>query len=393
MTQKHCILGDKNSDELPGRKQKRIMTAGGDHTNDRDDSASYTGFRDAGQSGPDNHQQSPARQSDDSAEQTENRLTVPHGQHADMRLDVYISQCLENATRNKVQQGIQSGEVTVNGKAEKASYKVQPGDRIAVSLPEPPPPEAGPEAIPLDIVYEDRDLLVIDKPAGMVVHPGSGNWTGTLVNALLHHCQTLSEGGDAALRPGIVHRLDKQTSGLLVAAKHDSAHSGLARQFSSHRIDRSYQAVVWGTPPQQGTFEGAIGRSRKDRKRMSVVSEEEGKYAVTHYRVLEYFDHLALVDVQLETGRTHQIRVHFSHNRYPVFGDATYGGDRIRYGPNSGARRSMFDRVLHQLNRQCLHAGKLGFLHPVSGEQLYFESPLPDDFNKVVEALRKYCRS
>jgi len=321
------------------------------------------------------------------------RLDVPKGYAENQRLDVYITQFIENATRNKVQEGIRDGFVQVNGRLGKASQKVMAGDAIEITLPKPPPPEAEPENIPLDILFEDESLVIVNKAAGMVVHPAFGNWSGTMVNALLHHVGSLSDldEDEDMPRPGIVHRLDKDTSGVMVVAKTDTAHARLAARFAKHDIDRHYRAVVWGTPPAEGTFTGNIGRSRADRKKMAVVPDGEGKHAVTHFKVVEYFDHLALVDVWLETGRTHQIRVHFAHHGFPVFGDRQYGGDHVRYGSNTGARKSMFDNLMAALGRQCLHAQTLGFPHPATSVPLRFEAEPPGDFRHVIEQLRRFC--
>jgi 23S rRNA pseudouridine1911/1915/1917 synthase len=334
----------------------------------------------------------PNKESGRAAEASETRinLTVAPGQHEPVRLDKYLTMMIRNATRTKVQEGIKKGWVLVNGRAEKASYAVQPGDRIDVTLPVPPPPEARPEEIDLDIVYEDEDLFIVNKPPGMVVHPAFGNWSGTLVNAMLHYAGELSDVHDDVVRPGIVHRLDKDTSGLLVVARNDVAHSRLAAQFAKHNIERHYLALVWGHPPESGTIDAPLGRNVRNRKLMAVV--EGGKRAVTHYRVVERFDHLSLVDVTLETGRTHQIRVHFAHINHPVFGDTTYGGDSVRYGPNTGSRKQMFENLFRNTGRQCLHARVLGFRHPTTGEQVTFEAALPDDFAQVLDAMRANCR-
>lgn len=320
---------------------------------------------------------------------TDFHLKVADGQKDAVRLDRYITMFIENATRTKVQEAIKSGFVLVNGSKEKSSYKVQAGDDIVISLPQPPPPEAVPEDIPVDIIYEDESLLVVNKPAGMVVHPAFGNWTGTLVNGLLYHVDKLADVDEAQIRPGIVHRLDKDTSGLLVVAKNQGIHARLSRQFAKHDTERSYQAVVWGKPEKEGTVTGDIGRSPRNRKLMSVLPEGKGKRAVTHYRVLEYFDHLSLVEIRLETGRTHQIRVHFSHIGNPVFGDRSYGGDRIRYGPNTGKWKQMIEKLIKDLGRQCLHAKTLGFVHPLTHEMMRFDSGLPEDFQKVLQTLRQ----
>jgi 23S rRNA pseudouridine1911/1915/1917 synthase len=324
---------------------------------------------------------------------TEYLIEVPDGQHTDIRLDKYISSFVQNATRNKVQKAIKSGYVLVNGKVEKSSYVMQPGDKIEISLPKPPPPKAKAEDIPIDVIYEDDDLLIVNKPDDMVVHPAYGNWTGTLVNGLLHHTgKNLSKAEEETLRPGIVHRLDKDTSGLLVVAKNEVAHQKLSKQFANKSVNRTYWAIVWGNPPEEGVIDGNLGRSPKDRKIMTVLNDEKGKTAVTRYKRLEEFDHLALLEIHLETGRTHQIRVHMKHKKYYVFGDKTYGGDTVRYGPNSGSRKAMFNNLFAKLERQALHAKTLGFIHPATDEFVTFDSPLPEDFQFLLDALRKNCK-
>lgn len=325
-------------------------------------------------------------------QETKIELHVAPGQHDAVRLDKYITLFVQNATRTKVQEAIKAGYVTVNDKREKASYPVQPGDHIHITLPKPPPPEAEPEDIPLNITYEDDDVIVVNKKAGMVVHPAFGNWTGTLVNGLLHHVGDLPDVDDENIRPGIVHRLDKDTSGLLVVAKNRQAHAHLSEQFARHDTRRKYWAIVWGTPEKEGTIAGNIGRSPRDRKKMTVLDDDAGKHAVTHFRVIEYFDYLSLVEVELETGRTHQIRVHFAHIGHPVFGDQTYGGISVRFGPNTGNRKKMFEYLFKRLGRQCLHAKTLGFIHPASGEELFFDSDIPGDFKEVLSKLRQFCK-
>jgi 23S rRNA pseudouridine1911/1915/1917 synthase len=317
-------------------------------------------------------------------------LVVAPGQHELVRLDKYLTVMVKNATRTKVQEAIKNGWVLVNGKKEKSSYPVQPNDRIEVTLPIPPPPEAGPEEMDLNIVFEDDDLIIVNKPPGMVVHPAYGNWTGTLVNGLLHYADQLSDVQDDMVRPGIVHRLDKDTSGLLVVARNDVAHNKLAEQFARHTIARHYLALVWGHPDDSGTIDAPLGRNVRDRKLMDVI--EGGKRAVTHYKVIERFDHLALVDVTLETGRTHQIRVHLAHINHPVFGDTTYGGASVRYGPSTGSRKQMFENLFKSLGRQCLHARVLGFKHPRTGEQVTFEAGLHEDFAHVLDMIRRQCK-
>ncbi len=324
---------------------------------------------------------------------TEYLLNVPEGQDTNIRLDKYITSFVQNASRNKVQQAIKDGFVLVNGKAEKPSYIMQPGDNIEISLPKPPTPEAKPEDIPLDIIYEDEDLLVVNKEAGMVVHPAYGNWTGTMVNGLLFHAgNNLSKVDKETVRPGIVHRLDKDTSGLLVVAKNETAHKKLSKQFAQKSVERTYWAIVWGNPPASDTICQNIGRSPRDRKVMTVLGKNKGKKAVTHFQRMEQFDHLALLQINLETGRTHQIRVHMMHNHFYVFGDRTYGGDSVRYGPNTGSRKAMFNNLFAKLERQALHAKTLGFIHPGTDEYIEFDSTLPEDFQFVLDTLRKNCK-
>lgn len=329
----------------------------------------------------------------DNKSNTEYFLEVPEGQHTDIRLDKYITSFIQNASRNKVQKAIKDGYVKVNGKSEKASYTMQPGDKIEIRLPKPPPPEAEPEKMELDIVYEDENLIIVNKSVDMVVHPAFGNWTGTLVNGLLYHTQeNLSLSDEETLRPGIVHRLDKNTSGLLVVAKNDVAHRKLAAQFADKTANRTYWTIVWGNPPDTGTIKGDIGRSPRDRKIMTVLPDGEGKYAVTHYKVRERFDHLSLLEVSLETGRTHQIRVHMKNESYYVFGDTTYGGDSVRYGPNTGSRKQMFNNLFARITDQMLHAKTLGIVHPATDEYMEFDSELPENFQYVLDALRTNCK-
>ena len=323
---------------------------------------------------------------------TEYLLNVPEGQNTDIRLDKYITSFVQNASRNKVQKAIKDGHVLVNGKVEKSSYIMQAGDKIEISLPKPPAPEAKPEDIPINIVYEDEELILVNKEAGMVVHPAFGNWSGTMVNGLLYHADTLSKDDEETLRPGIVHRLDKDTSGLLVVAKNEVAHKKLSRQFAEKSVERTYWAIVWGNPPDSGTIEGNVGRSPRDRKIMTVLKEKKGKSAVTHFETIERFDHLALLKINLETGRTHQIRVHMQHEHLYVFGDPTYGGNSVRYGPNTGSRKAMFNNLFSKLERQALHAKTLGFIHPGKEEYVEFNSELPEDFQFVLDTLRTNCK-
>ena len=340
-------------------------------------------------------------------------VTAPETVEQGRRLDKYLTRFYPEASRTKIQRSIKKGHVKVNGVDAKKSYTVEPGDEIVFRLVRKPPMQAEPEPIPLDVVYEDDDLLVVNKSAGMVVHPAPGHRTGTLVHALLHHVEGQAVAADdepgvaddedvglsmvnalpeapnhPIVRPGIVHRLDKGTSGLLVVAKRDRAHQPLAEQFKEHTVDRRYRALVWGhLDPPSGTIEGAIGRDPNHRQRMAVVPEEKGKWAVTHYETVEYHAHTSVVEFRLETGRTHQIRVHASHRHHPILGDPKYGGDTIRYGPQDGARRSRFDRLFEALSHPALHAYRLGFTHPTTGDTLHFEADPPADWQGVRESL------
>lgn len=312
-------------------------------------------------------------------------IVVPAGQKKE-RLDVYLTSHVENATRTKVQEAIRSGEVVVNGKGMKASHAILPGDLIHVELSRPEPPEVLPENIPLDIVYEDEYLLVVNKPAGMVTHPAYKNYSGTLVNALLYHSQSLSQ--PHPLRPGIVHRLDKDTSGLLVVAKDETTHQKLARQFANKTTEREYRAIVWGVfKVREGTIEAPLGRSKSDRKKVAVVTE--GKFAATEYEVMQQFKYLALLRLHLRTGRTHQIRVHLAHIHHPVFGDETYGGRKIAMGGMDGKKKAEAANLLEKMPRQALHAKQLGFMHPAMKKFMRFDSDLPDDMKRVLEFLEK----
>ena len=293
---------------------------------------------------------------------------------AGQRLDVVLARLEPTLSRAQVQRLIEQGEITVAGGVAKPAHKLRAGELIEGRVPEPVPACLEPQAIPLAILYEDADLVVIDKPAGMVVHPAAGHAHGTLVNALLHHCRDLS-GVGGELRPGIVHRLDKDTSGVLVAAKHDRAHRALAVQWKQHSIDREYLAFVRGSPrAETGTVDAPIGRHPTDRKRMSTRARV-GRSAVTHWRVEERLRNATLLRVRLETGRTHQIRVHMASIALPLLGDPVYGGGRAL-------------RQVAAIARQALHATVLGFAHPTTGERVRFESPLPGDLLDLLEALR-----
>ncbi len=311
-------------------------------------------------------------------------IVVPAGKKKE-RLDLFLTHHIENATRSKVQRAIGDGFVLVNGETARASHQVAPGEIIHVALPKPPPPEAIPENIPLDILYEDDHLLVVNKPAGMVTHPAYGHYTGTLVNALLFHAGHLSARTDP-LRPGVVHRLDKDTSGVMVVAKTDVAHTRLAQQFAQRTIEREYWAIVWGRfDGDHGVIETMLGRSKSDRKKMAVVVE--GKEAITEFFVLEQFSYLSLIKLRLRTGRTHQIRVHLAHIHHPVFGDPTYNGRQLVWGPRTPAQKREVQTLLRLVQRQALHAKTLGFVHPITRRRMFFDSDLPDDMSRVMKYL------
>jgi 23S rRNA pseudouridine1911/1915/1917 synthase len=324
-----------------------------------------------------------------SAEQEKVIISVPGGEHR-KRIDVYLTHRIENATRSKVQSAIEAGMVLVNGKQIKSSYLINPEDVIEITFPRPPRPQALPEDIPLNIVYEDDFLLVVNKPAGMVTHPAYRNYSGTLVNALLFHCNRLS-GINTEMRPGIVHRLDKDTSGLMVIAKTDAAHAFLAKQFSKRSIEREYWAIVWGTfKSPKGIIEASLGRSKRDRKKIAVV--KDGKHALTEYEVLKKFDYLSLVRLHLKTGRTHQIRVHLSHIGHPVFGDPGYNGRSSNWNGLKGRKSQQAANLLKLISRQALHAKTIGFIHPVSKEFVKFDSELPEDMKNVIEKISAWYR-
>ncbi|GAB2777141.1 RluA family pseudouridine synthase [Rhabdobacter roseus] len=322
------------------------------------------------------------------------RLVVDKGQ-GPMRLDKYLSTHVPNATRTKIQNGIDAEAIRVNDKPTKASYKIKPFDVLTLSLPEPPrDTQVLPENLPLDIRYEDDELLIINKPPGMVVHPAYGNWSGTLVNGLVYHFQQLPTARNGEIRPGLVHRIDKDTSGLLVVAKTEYAMTHLARQFFDHSIERTYYALVWGVPKaEKGTITGHIGRSAKDRRVMAVFPDgSQGKQAVTHYEVLLPLRYVSLIKCKLETGRTHQIRAHMQYLGHPLFHDTTYGGHRILRGTTSGSYKAFVENCFRLMPRQALHARSLGFVHPRTKEWMQFESPLPEDFQQVLEKWDQYVK-
>lgn len=333
------------------------------------------------------------------------KITVDKGQ-VPIRIDKFLFNKNEKISRNRIQNSILAGSLLVNKNEIKASYKVRPGDVITLVLATPPREiKIIPEDILLKIIYEDDDIIIVDKPAGMVVHPALGNYSGTLLNALSYRFQNLPQSNfkthqptthsqPSVLRPGLVHRIDKNTSGLLVVTKNEIAMDFLAKQFFHHTIKRTYLALVWGDfKEDRGTISGHIGRSLKNRKMMAVFPEgEHGKSAVTHYKVIERIGYVSLVECKLETGRTHQIRVHMKYIGHPVFNDNEYGGNKIVKGTVFTKYKQFVENCFKIIPRQALHAKSLGFIHPSTRQEVYFESPLPEDFKQVLEKWKKYIR-
>lgn len=322
------------------------------------------------------------------------RIVADPGQTL-LRIDKFLMDRLPNVTRTKIQDGIHEGFVKVNDKVIKPNYKVHPNDVITVSLPQPPrETEVLPENIPLNIVFEDEHLLVINKPAGMVVHPAYQNWTGTLVNALTYHFQNLPQLPNNDGRPGLVHRIDKDTSGLLVIAKTETVMTSLAKQFFDHTIERTYWALVWGVPdPPQGTIDVNVGRSLKDRRVTVAFPEGDmGRNAITHYKILKDLRYVSLVECRLETGRTHQIRAHMKHLGHTLFNDALYGGDQVLKGTVFSKYKQFVENCFKVIPRQALHAKTLGFTHPVTKELLRFDSDIPDDIKDAIEKWEHYVK-
>jgi 23S rRNA pseudouridine1911/1915/1917 synthase len=321
------------------------------------------------------------------------KFEVPKGQ-AFLRIDKYLMGLIPNATRNKIQNAANSGNIFVNDEIVKSNYKVKPLDVIRVMLSHPPfENHVLPENIPLNIVYEDEALLLVNKEPGLVVHPGHGNYTGTLVNALAFHFDNLPM--NSSERPGLVHRIDKDTSGLLVIAKTEAAMTHLAKQFEAKTTEREYMALVWGNVANDaGTIEGNLARHLKDRMQMAVFDDPEiGKPAITHYKVLERFGYVTLISCQLETGRTHQIRAHMKHIGHPLFNDERYGGHLILKGTTFTKYKQFIDNCFKALPRQALHAKTLGFIHPNTGKMMRFDTDLPDDFTDCLERWRNYSKS
>jgi 23S rRNA pseudouridine1911/1915/1917 synthase len=323
------------------------------------------------------------------------RFVVDKGQ-SPQRIDKYIFDRVEHASRNRIQKAADAGMVMVNDRPVKSNYKVKPLDVIAIMMDRPRySSEIEPEEIPLDIVYEDDCLIVINKPAGLVVHPGCGNFHGTLVNAIAWHLRDNPDYDPNSPQVGLVHRIDKDTSGLLVAAKSPDAKTGLGMQFFNRTTKRTYQALVWGVPdPAEGSVESRITRNPKDRLQMTVSFDPEvGKHAVTHYTVLERFGYTSVVECRLETGRTHQIRVHMKHLGHPLFNDERYGGNRILKGTTYSRYTQFVQNCFEVCPRQALHAKTLGFLHPLTGEEMFFDSELPSDMSTLFNRWREYVKS
>jgi pseudouridine synthase, rluA family len=288
------------------------------------------------------------------------------------RIDVFLSKNLESFSRSYIQDLIKKGKATIGGKTIKANYRLREGDIVALAIPKPEPLEILPENIPLDIVYEDNDVILVNKPKGMVVHPAAGHYSGTLVNALLYHCKDNLSGINGVLRPGIVHRIDMDTTGIIIVCKNDNAHQHIAKQLAEHSITRKYVAIVSGNIKEdEGVVDAAIARSKNDRKKMTV--DKDGKRAVTHFKVLERLNNYTYIECVLETGRTHQIRVHMSYLHHPLLGDEVYSNKKENT----------------KLKGQCLHAKVLGFIHPSTNEYMEFEAPLPEYFKEILIKFRK----
>ncbi len=318
-------------------------------------------------------------------------VLVDKGQQP-LRIDKFLVNRMQNASRNRLQNALKADCILVNDKAVKANYKVKPFDSISIVLPHPPrDKELKAENLPLNIVYEDDYLLIVNKEPGMVVHPGFNNYTGTLVNALIYHFDHLPTA-NGERRPGLVHRIDKDTSGLLVIAKDEFTLTHLAKQFYDHTVERKYVALVWGNfLNDSGTITGNLARSLRDRRVMAVFQDESvGKHAVTNYQVLERFNYTTMVECKLETGRTHQIRIHMQHTGHPLFNDVTYGGDKIMCGPLFSKYKQFVENCFLLCPRQALHARTLGFIHPITGENMHFEAPIPKDMEDLIGKWRDY---
>jgi len=323
------------------------------------------------------------------------KFTVDRGQEL-MRMDKYLLNLIQNTSRSKIQYAAKADCILVNGKPEKQNYKVKPGDQITILMPNPPRDiEILAEDIPLNIVYEDEDLIVINKNAGLVVHPAYGNYTGTLVNALTFRFQGQTTKNGEPVRPLLVHRIDKNTSGIMVVTKNEEAQMKVAREFYDHTIERKYWALVWGDfDEEEGTITAKVGRNLKDRLIMTTFPDdsEYGKHAVTHWKVLERFGYVTLIECQLETGRTHQIRIHLKSIGHPLFNDEVYGGDQVLKGTTFTKYKQFVKNCFELMPRQALHAKQLGLTHPTTEETLFFDSELSEDFQAVLEKWRHYVK-
>lgn len=331
---------------------------------------------------------------EDAGELYEHYRFVADPRQSPLRVDKFLQTRIENASRNKVQQAVTAGNVLVNDKVVKSNYKVKPGDVVIVVMTTPPKVvDIFPQEMQLNIIYEDDDVIIIDKQAGLVVHPGFGNEDSTLLNGLMYYFEKTNQNIENGFGY-LVHRIDKDTSGLLIIAKNEMAQTKLGKQFYDHSIERKYQALVWGDfEEEEGTIEGHIGRSLKDRRKMTVFPDGEyGKHAISHYKVLKRFGYVSLVECKLETGRTHQIRAHFSHIKHPLFNDEKYGGDQILKGTTFTKYKQFIQNCFKIIPRQSLHAYVLGFVHPTSGKNLRFESELPEDMTLVLEKWDNYAQ-
>lgn len=331
--------------------------------------------------------------SDESSELYEHFRFVVDKKQGSVRIDKYLVTKIENASRNRIQNAAVAGNILVNDQVIKSNYKIKPNDLISIVLGYPPrDTEVYPENIPLDIIFEDEEIIVVNKKAGMVVHPAHGNFSGTLQNALLYHLQQSIANRTNETKPFLVHRIDKDTSGILLIAKDELAQSRLAKQFFDHTIDRKYVALVWGNiTDNEGTISGFIGRDTRDRLVMKIYADENlGRSSVTHYKVIERLGYVTLVECILETGRTHQIRAHFKHIGHPLFNDEKYGGDQILKGTTFTKYKQFVQNCFKILPRQALHAKSLGFIHPSTKEYLFFDSDYPDDLKAVIEKWRNY---
>jgi 23S rRNA pseudouridine1911/1915/1917 synthase len=333
---------------------------------------------------------------EESGELYEHFRFVVDGGQSPLRIDKYLFSKLADASRNRIQNAAKAGNILVNDKPVKPNFKIKPHDIITIVLAYPPRDvEIYPENIPLDILYEDNDILILNKESGMVVHPGHGNFSGTLLNALAYYFQNKPENKENDVIPFLAHRIDKDTTGILLVAKNELAQSKLAKQFYDHTINRTYLALVWGDfKDDKGTITGNIGRHPKDRTVMKVFKDEEiGRKAITHYTVIERFGYVTLVECRLETGRTHQIRAHFKHIGHPLFNDAKYGGDQVLKGTTFTKYKQFISNCFTLIPRQALHAKSLGFIHPSTKKPMFFDSVLPEDLDAVLKKWRKYVNS